>query len=112
MILILDRTTAGDGTTKGICPTTDANYRCLSTGVCNICGLISGVAEGCDAFSTSPVCDADSTVSGIQDSATNKVAACVACKKSGKSPIYLSKVDDIVIKLKCYIIKSSGCFLS
>ena len=42
------------------------------------------MAEGCDVLSTTPVCDADSTTSGIQDSATNKVAACVACKKSGK----------------------------
>ena len=98
MISLLDGTTAGDGTSKGICPTTDANYRCLSTGVCNICGLISGVAEGCSVFSTAPVCDADSTTSGIQDSATNKVAACVACKKSGNLPIHILKVDDVAKK--------------
>ena len=49
-----------------------------------MCGLISGFAEGCDIFSTSPVCDADSSVTGIQDSATGKVAQCVSCKKSGK----------------------------
>ena len=50
------------------------------------------MAEGCDAFSNSPVCDADSTTSGIQDSATNKVAACVACKKSGNISLHVKSV--------------------
>ena len=80
---MLDGTTTGDGTELGKCPSSNSNYRCLSTGACNVCGLISGIAEGCDTFSTTPVCDADSTASGIQDSATEKVAVCVACKKSG-----------------------------
>ena len=44
------------------------------------------------------MCDADSTTSGIQDSATNKVAACVACKKSGNLPIHILKVDDVAKK--------------
>ena len=68
----------------GKCPSFYSSYKCLSTGGCNVCGLISGVAEGCDITSTSPVCDAESSTSGIQDSATGKVAQCVACKKSGK----------------------------
>ena len=61
-----------------------------------MCGLISGVAEGCDAFSATPVCDADSSTSGIQDTASNKVAQCVACKKSGKLLIFLqrNRIDD------------------
>ena len=57
----------------------------MSTGACNVCALVSGYAEGCDIASTTPVCDADSLTSGIQDSATDKQAVCVACKKSGKS---------------------------
>ena len=79
----IDRTTPGDGQTIGICPSHYSNYRCLSTGACNVCGFISGTHQGCDALSTVPICDADSTTSGIQDSATDKVAQCVACKKSG-----------------------------
>ena len=76
---------AGDGSEIGKCPSGHTSYKCLSTGGCNVCGLISGVAEGCDITSTSPVCDADSSTSGIEDSATGKVAQCVACKKSGKN---------------------------
>ena len=68
----------------GKCPSGHSRYKCLSNGACNVCGLISGNAEGCDITSTTPVCDADSTLSGIQDSASGKVAQCVACKKSGK----------------------------
>ena len=90
-----DGTTAGDGTELGKCPSSNSNYKCLSTGACNVCGLISNVAEGCDVLSTTPVCDADSTTSGIQDSATNKVAACVACKKSGKLPKILYQYKNI-----------------
>ena len=88
----VDGTTAGDGTELGKCPSSNSNYRCLSTGACNVCGLISGVAEGCDTFSTAPVCDADSTTSGIQDSASNKVAVCVACKKSGNIATNIQKM--------------------
>ena len=79
-----DRTTPGDGTSIGICPSHYSNYKCLSTGTCNVCGLISGKAQGCDITSTSPVCDADSTTSGTQDSASDKVAQCVACTMSSK----------------------------
>ena len=75
---------AGDGTSIGICPSHYNNYRCLSTGACNICGLISNKAEGCEIHSTTPVCDADSSTSPIEDLATDKAAMCVACKKSGK----------------------------
>ena len=45
---------------------------------------MSGVHEGCDIDSATPVCDADSKVSGIQDSAGKAISQCVACKKSGK----------------------------
>ena len=64
---------------QGICP----SNKCLSSGACNLCGLISGKAEGCDITSTTPVCDADTTTSGTQDSAAGKIAQCVACTKSG-----------------------------
>ena len=81
---ISDGTTAGDGTELGKCPSSNGNYKCLSTGECNVCKLISGTNEGCDSSSTAPVCDHDSTMSGIQTSATSKVAQCVACTKLGK----------------------------
>ena len=83
MITTIDGST-GDGTEIGKCPSSYSSYKCLSTGACNVCGLISGFAQGCDILSTTPVCDADSSTSGIQDSANGKVAQCVACKKSGK----------------------------
>ena len=74
----------GDGTTIGKCPSHYSTYKCLSTGACNVCGLINGNSQGCDVTSTTPVCDADASTNGIQDSATGKVAQCAACKKSGK----------------------------
>ena len=83
MTLCIDGTTTGDGTTIGKCPSSYTNYRCLSTGECNVCGLISGFAEGCDIRSNVPVCDADSSSPVIEDAAEGKVAKCVACKKSG-----------------------------
>ena len=81
---MIDGVTTGDGTAIGKCPSAYSSYKCLSTGGCNVCGLISGYAEGCDITSTAPVCDADSSTFGIQDTATAKVAECVACKKSGR----------------------------
>ena len=83
-LTLIDGSAPGDGTEIGKCPSSFNTYRCLSTGACNVCGLISGYAEGCDIFSTSPVCDADSSTTGIEDSAIAKVAKCVSCKKSGK----------------------------
>ena len=79
-------TVTGDGSDIGNCPShySDKGYKCLSTGSCNVCGLISGKAEGCNVFSTAPVCDADKSTVGIEttyDSA--KEAQCVACKKTG-----------------------------
>ena len=82
-----DRTTPGDGTTIGLCPSPYENYRCLSTGACNVCGVINGINEGCDVTSRNPVCDADSTTEGIQDSADGKVAQCTSCKKDGNKTI-------------------------
>ena len=82
-------TVTGDGSDIGNCPSHHASYRCLSTGSCNVCGLISGKAEGCNVFSTSPVCDADSSTNGIQATYdTSKVAQCVACKKTGTHKLW------------------------
>ena len=69
----------GDGTERGKCPSFYSNYRCLSTGACNVCGLIDGNAEGCEILSSTPVCDADKDTANTQDSAIGKVAQCVAC---------------------------------
>ena len=87
---------AGNGSDIGKCPSSYGSYKCLSTGACNVCGLISGIAEGCDITSTSPVCDADSLTSGIQDSAIGKVAQCVACKKSGENYPIVSLQSNLV----------------
>ena len=67
------------------CPSSPSNLICLTTNACNVCGSeVSGAYQGCSVSSTAPVCDFDSTTSGIQSSATKKLATCVACKKSGK----------------------------
>ena len=75
--------TPGDGTTIGKCPSSHSSYRCLSSGACNVCGLISGTHEGCVSTSTTPVCDADSTTSTIEDTAVEKIGVCKECTKSG-----------------------------
>ena len=85
LIIELDGLSMGDGTEIGKCPSSYSNYRCLSTGACNVCGLISGYAEGCDISSTTPVCDADGSTSETEVSAVAKVAKCVKCRKSGKN---------------------------
>ena len=77
--------TPGDGTTIGKCPSSHSSYRCLSSGACNVCGLISGTHEGCVSTSTTPVCDADSTTSIIDDTAVEKEAVCKGCTKSGQN---------------------------
>ena len=79
-----DGTNPGDGTVLGKCPSNYSNYKCLSTGECNVCGYINGTAQGCDITSLNPVCDEDSTTEGTQDSATSKLAQCVACTKTGE----------------------------
>ena len=79
------------------------NTKCLSNGYCNVCGLISGYAEGCDIFSTSPVCDANEATTEIEDAAgewpntlengttiQQRFAKCVACKKDGTVLPYAS----------------------
>ena len=82
--LLIDGSTAGDGFSQGKCP----SRNCLSNGYCNVCGLISGYAEGCVVTSVTPVCDADSATNGIQllefPAASEKVGQCVSCKQSGK----------------------------
>ena len=74
--------------TIGNCPSSYSTYKCLSTGACNVCGLINGYAEGCDIQSSTPVCDADSTTPGTQYSATGTLAQCVGCKMSGARIIF------------------------
>ena len=64
--------------------------KCLSDGDCKVCKVISSLHEGCDIHSMTPVCDADSKVSGIQDSAEKTIAECVACKKESKFKIDIS----------------------
>ena len=93
--------TTGDGTEIGKCPSSFTNYRCLSTGECNVCRLISGYAEGCDITSTTPVCDADSSTSATEDSAVAKVAQCVKCRKNG------TKNNSIICPINClkFVIK-------
>ena len=79
----VDGTSPGDGTTIGKCPSQYSTYRCLSTGECNECGLISGFAEGCDILSSIPVCDTSYTTFSVADSKFVTVSKCVACKTSG-----------------------------
>ena len=83
-----DGDSIGDGLTFGKCWDDDANgiqdRKCLSTGECNVCKIISDAHEGCDIYSMEPVCDADSTTVEIEDSAVAKLAKCVACKNTGK----------------------------
>ena len=105
VVLFLDGLTQGDGTSVGKCPNSlkclstgecrvckvidsvhegcSGAHKCLSTGVCNVCGLISGTHEECVSTSTSPVCDADSSTSIIDDTAVEKEAVCKGCTKSG-----------------------------
>ena len=92
----------------GKCPNV---YKCLSTGACNVCGLISGTHEGCASTSTTPICDADSTTTIIDDTAVAKEAICKGCTKSGtnlvghmKCEYWLAKtchcvIDDILVIL-------------
>ena len=83
-IVFFEDGATGNGDTIGKCPTIPSNLKCLSTGECNICKDISGRHEGCDVTSTTPVCDADSVTSVIDDSAIEKFSACVACKRNGE----------------------------
>ena len=101
-----DKTTPGDGTTQGIC----LSNKCLSSGACNVCGFISGTHQGCDSLSTAPICDADSTTTGIQDSATGKVAQCVSCKKSGKGNALLMS-HSTLLSIKEYTLHKCKPFL-
>ena len=59
---------------------------CLSSKYCNVCNRINGVHEGCNhPYNTStPVCDLDKSNTGIDATATRKIAECVGCKKLGK----------------------------
>ena len=76
------------------CPSSPSNLICLTTNACNVCGSeVSGAYQGCSVTSTTPVCDFDSTTSGIQSSATKKLAACVGCKKSGSFRLEYTGID-------------------
>ena len=93
-----DGTTQGDGTSLGKCPSAYSNYKCLSDGACNVCGLINGIVEGCGGiFSTTPVCDADKDTTISENSATRKVAQCVKCTKSGKSILSIRKKEQYIL---------------
>ena len=87
----IDGTTPGNGFTQEKCP----SRNCLSNGYCNVCGLISNVAEGCHATSLTPVCDADKDTTGIQllgfPDAAGKEGVCVQCKMSGNQLIEKSE---------------------
>ena len=50
-----------------------------------MCGLISGTHEGCVSTSTTPVCDADSATTMIDETAVEKEGICKGCTKSGPS---------------------------
>ena len=97
-----DGDSIGDGLSFGKCWDDDANgiqdRKCLSTGECNACKIISNAHEGCDIYSTEPVCDADSTTVEIEDSAVAKLAKCVACKNTGKYR-YLSLMLHVIMTL-------------
>ena len=49
-----DGTTAGDGTEIGKCPSSYSNVKCLSTGECKVCKIISGIHQGCSG--STPIC--------------------------------------------------------
>ena len=68
---------------------------------------MNNVAEGCDILSSSPVCDADSSTAGIEDSAENKVAQCVGCKKDGKYIRTLAKY-----KIKFRLNSCTNCIVT
>ena len=68
---------------------------------------MNNVAEGCDILSSSPVCDADSSTAGIQDSAENMVAQCVGCKKDGK---YIRTLMEYKIQIRIYFEKEHYSF--
>ena len=86
----------GDGSTRGKCPTDPDGLLCHSNGRCNVCQLINGKNVGCEEFSSSPVCDADPTRTGVQqDSADNRLelrGECVACKKDGELAVHIWSV--------------------
>ena len=101
---LLDGTSTGNGESKGMCSTSSYNYKCLSTGYCNVCGNINNVAEGCDILSSTPVCDADSSTTYIEDSTEATVAQCVACKKDGKYLLTLAEYSRYIATILHFII--------
>ena len=110
-----DGDSIGDGLSFGKCWDDDANgiqdRKCLSTGECNVCKIISDAHEGCDIYSTEPVCDADSTTVEIEDSAVAKLAKCVACKNTGKYRYLSLMLHEIPICIMSSICKRK-CNLS
>ena len=96
----------GDGTTRGKCPTDPNGLLCHSDGRCNVCQLKDGKNVGCQDFSSSPVCDADSSTTGVQqDSVNNRLESrgeCVACKKDGKLALlyFVAYASILIAKLR------------
>ena len=43
------------------------------------CGLVLGIAQGCDISSTTPVCDADTATTGVQNTGVGTASECVGC---------------------------------
>ena len=77
------------------------SLNCLSTKECNRCRRTSptgGTHEKCSG--STPVCDVDSAVAGIQNSGTNKLAECVKCKKTGKLILIHLRIMIILVIVK------------
>ena len=77
------------GTTRETCPDiTSEPVNCHNDGRCNVCQRVWGATpyfhSGCNFFSSTPSCDLDSTISGIQSTEVEKRAVCTGCKKDGK----------------------------
>ena len=75
-----------------------AGLLCHSDGHCNLCRIISSVHVGCDAFSSTPVCDADTTTAGVQNLAEEKPAECSGCKKDGSFAANTSAIMKLRLK--------------
>ena len=91
----------GDGSSDpdGMCEKVDPTRKCLSSGECRICkfvptnsiGVTVNKYEGCDITSYSPICDANTAVSGVQYSRFDYDAVltqgCVPCTSTGKAGV-------------------------
>ena len=87
-----------------MCQQEDPDRRCLSTGECRRCKFVAGTGlyEGCEITSASPICDADSDSAKVEYATSDYLTGsestyapeagdahlknpnCVQCKKAGK----------------------------